>query len=267
MIFTDSCVCANHSFYIREWTNINCPLHYHYTFEVVFVISGTFTVKKDYKTYILSKNDAIIIMPLEFHEFVTDTQSEISVFELSPNLISNFNQLFTNKTPKDPQFKFSDDELSDIYRRLKYTDNYLLEINCIFFSLLNKALGNTELIPNNFSDNLFKKVLLYINDHFDENICLKDVSTSLNINYVYLSRMFIQKSGFKFNDFLNNLRIQKALSLLVDTSISISEIGYLCGWGSLRNFNRVFLKTMGFTPKEFRQKSVPNKNIFHFDQE
>ncbi len=257
MIFVDDKdLFSGNTFYTKEWSNINCPLHYHNTFEVVFVLSGTFIVEKDYKTYTLSKNDAIIIMPFEFHKFITKSSSNILVLEISTSVISNFNQIFSCKTFENPQFRFCDDYFNDIYSRIKQCNGNLIELSYVFFSVTTIALHNNRLIASNEPDDLFKKALLYINEHFDEDISLKDVASHLNLSYVYLSRMFIQKSKVRFNDFLNNLRIKKALSLLVDTSIPISEIGLLCGWGSIRNFNRVFSKTMECTPKEFRQKNL-----------
>jgi AraC-like DNA-binding protein len=48
---------------------------------------------------------------------------------------------------------------------------------------------------------------------------------------------------------------------LVDSSLSIAEIGYDCGFNNLSNFNRIFKKKKGVTPKEFRDNYRKNKTI------
>lgn len=254
------------SFKATEWKDINCPPHCHYNFEVIFVTSGTIIIKKNDTPFALSTNDAITVMPFEKHKFITQTHSKILVLEISPRLISNFDSLFKNKTPKNPVINFTLDEISEIHRHIHLAQNNPIEINCLFFLIMSKLLRDNELISFVGINNLLQEAIFYISDHFAENIRLKDVAQALNVSYVYLSRIFSKNSPLKFNDLLNNFRLHKATLLLCDPEIPIIEISYNCGFGSLRNFNRVFINVMQCTPSEFRKKSINavNKNPFHY---
>lgn len=249
-----------------KWTDINCPAHCHHNFEAIFVTSGTIIIEKNDTPFILAKNDAIIVMPFEKHKFITQQHSEILVLEISPRLISNFDSLFKHNIPKNPVTNFTSNEISEIHKHIQLAQNNLIEINCLFFLIMSKLLRNNELVPFAGINGLLQEAMLYIGDHFTENLCLKDVAQALNVSYVYLSRLFSKNSTIKFNDLLNSFRIHKATSLLCNPEIPIIEISFSCGFGSLRNFNRVFLNVMQCTPSEFRKKSLisKNKNPFHY---
>lgn len=205
-------------------------------------------------------------MPFEKHRFITRTSSQIAVFEISTALISNFHSLFKNKTLKHPLCRLSDRDTENIYDHLKYAYNNPVELNCIFFEIMSVFLRSSELVSFRAPSDLFQKAILYANSHYDEDIRLKDVAEALNVSPVYLSRIFAKKAQIKFSEFINSFRLQKAITLITDTSSSVSEIAFTCGFGSIRNFNRVFSKMMRCTPCEYRQKSIlaNNKNIFHY---
>ena len=240
----------------NEWNAINCPSHCHSSFELIIVLSGELNVKKEDKAYTLGKNDAIVIMPFENHKLVTqDNSPHIAVLEISTDFISSFDTIFKNKKPENPCCKLTDNQLGAISEHLKNTNNNpIIELNCIVFIIFSLILNNTKLIPYNEPNNNFKKAIIYTGTHYEENICLKDVAKALNINHVYLSRLFA-KNNINFNDFINSFRVRKATKLLKNSDLSISEICFDCGFGSIRSFNRIFLKSTNCTPKVFRKNS------------
>ena len=115
-------------------------------------------------------------------------------------------------------------------------------------------MKDNELVPFGGKDDLFCRVLLFVSNHFEDALTLKKIAKELNVSYEYLSRMFSEKSGMHFSDFVSTFRLQKALTLFSDPSKNISEICFSCGFGSIRNFNKVFLREMNCTPNEYRKK-------------
>ena len=71
---------------------------------------------------------------------------------------------------------------------------------------------------------------------------------------VAFSRFFKARTGKTFVDTLNEIRLGHASRMLIDTTHSISEIAYRCGFNNMSNFNRIFKKKKDCTPKEFRQE-------------
>jgi AraC-like DNA-binding protein len=79
---------------------------------------------------------------------------------------------------------------------------------------------------------------------------------------VSFSRFFKNRSGKTFIDSLNDIRMGHASRMLIDTTQSISEIAYNCGFNNISNFNRIFKKKKNCTPKEFRESYSMGSRIF-----
>ena len=69
---------------------------------------------------------------------------------------------------------------------------------------------------------------------------------------VSFSRFIKNRTGISFIDGLNEIRLGHASRILIDTINSIAEVSYSCGFNNISNFNRLFKKKKGCTPKEFR---------------
>jgi AraC-like DNA-binding protein len=68
-----------------------------------------------------------------------------------------------------------------------------------------------------------------------------------------LSRFFKLRSGKTISNYIIDLRLGHATRLLADTTDSVTEICYQCGFNNISNFNRIFRKSKNCTPSEFRE--------------
>ena len=97
-----------------------------------------------------------------------------------------------------------------------------------------------------------QKVKGYIDTHFREEIRLSTLADIAGMSDSSFSRFFKLHTGRNLSDYIIDLRLGHACRLLVDSSNSIAEIGYHCGFNNLSNFNRIFRKRKGCSPSEFR---------------
>jgi len=97
-----------------------------------------------------------------------------------------------------------------------------------------------------------QKVIKYLHENYQNEIRLVDVANYMNMSEVSFSRFMKKRTGKNYVEYLNDLRLGVASRYLVDSSKTISEISYDCGFNNLSNFNRIFKKRKGYTPKEFR---------------
>jgi transcriptional regulator GlxA family with amidase domain len=81
---------------------------------------------------------------------------------------------------------------------------------------------------------------------------LSDASKIAGMTEVSLSRFFKLRTGKTFVDTLNDVRLGHASRMLIETTHSVNEIAYKCGFNNMSNFNRIFKKKKDSTPKEFR---------------
>ena len=127
-----------------------------------------------------------------------------------------------------------------------------------------KALSSTSFakIEPTFNSRRIHKIQKYINDNYREEIRLEHMASLVGMTSTSFSRFFKLRTGKTLSDYVIDIRIGFASRLLVDTTMSIAEICYECGFNNLSNFNRIFKKKKDCSPKEFREFYRKKKIIF-----
>ncbi len=118
-----------------------------------------------------------------------------------------------------------------------------------------RTLSNTSFNsdPVNYHSRRIEKAFAYMHAHYTENISLEDVAKEVNMLEVSFSRFIKKRTGKTFVESLNEIRLGHASRLLIDTTQTIAEVSYKCGFNNLSYFNRIFRRKNGCTPREFRQ--------------
>ena len=101
----------------------------------------------------------------------------------------------------------------------------------------------------------------YIDQHLTEHISLTKVANVVGINRTHLSEKFKQVTGVKFVDYIARNRFEKAKEQLGNGACPISEIAFACGFQSLSQFNRVFKKLSGKSPRAYRVARFDGTNM------
>ncbi len=96
-------------------------------------------------------------------------------------------------------------------------------------------------------------VKAFIDAHYDDEIKLKDLANVACMSEAAMSRFFKLHTGRTISDYIIDIRLGNAARLLVDTNQSVADISYQCGYNNLSNFNRLFKRKKGCSPKEFRE--------------
>lgn len=125
---------------------------------------------------------------------------------------------------------------------------------------LSDASFNTS-EPFSYNSRRVEKTFEYMKLNFDRPIGLAEVAKLANMSEVAFSRFFKQRTGNTFIDSLTEIRLGHATRLLIDTTQSVAEIAYHCGFNNMSNFNRIFRKKKNCTPREFRE-SFSGRRIF-----
>ena len=103
------------------------------------------------------------------------------------------------------------------------------------------------------------KVKDYISTHYAENLRLEDMAAMVGMAPSAFSRFFKQHTTRTLVDYIIDVRLGNAARMLVDSTTSISEICYACGFNNLSNFNRMFKARRGYTPRDFRALFTKNR--------
>jgi two-component system response regulator YesN len=115
-----------------------------------------------------------------------------------------------------------------------------------------ESLEGIKYTPGIHANENIKRVVEYINNHYEEEITLQGLSELFHINPSYISQLFRKETGMTFKEYLTKLRISYASALLADTNLSISQITHKAGYNDYFYFIKAFKKRKGKTPKQYR---------------
>ncbi|OXS54898.1 two-component system response regulator [Bacillus sp. DSM 27956] len=106
---------------------------------------------------------------------------------------------------------------------------------------------------------IVENVRRYMDRHYTNEISLTSLADQFHINSAYLSEMFKELVGQNFSDYLVNLRMEKARSLLMDEQLKVIEIAHLVGYSNSGYFSTVFKKRFGQKPLDYRKSMTEDK--------
>ena len=131
------------------------------------------------------------------------------------------------------------------------------------FKILEIISSYITLLFNNFSfaeekseENSSHWVVINLKNHIEKeyfkDINLKQLALLYGYNEKYLGRIFKKETGLTFHEYLNEIRLEKATEMLINTEDSVILISKKCGFNNVTYFNRIFLKKFEKTPLEFK---------------
>jgi two-component system response regulator YesN len=157
-----------------------------------------------------------------------------------------------NVYPLDVQYKqFVDVQLYNSYRLLQelFDDDVMA---------ITSKLDEKKEDQKNW---MIERAEAYIQEYYTSNIKAYEVADVINVSPNYFSYLFKQKTGKKFNEYVNQLRVEEAKSLLVETPFKVSEISEQVGFQEYKYFAEVFKKFTGITPTAYRHLMSKNERV------
>jgi len=127
---------------------------------------------------------------------------------------------------------------------LMINDSGCQELSSSNYGITITADGSTEKLDT---------IIRYIHDNYTENIKAEDVAKLVFMSTNHFHRFVKQRTEQTFTEIVNQRRISKACSLLINSQKPVSTISDMCGFNNISNFNRRFLQFKNLTPSEFRQ--------------
>ncbi len=271
----------------RHKTEFNYPIHNHDVCELNFVenAAGCRRVVGD-SSEVIGDYDLVLITGPELehvweqHECHSDDIHEITV---------QFNLDFNNESrpfgtnPMASIRKLCQRAQRGVAFPLKAIMNIYPRIECLstisdaFYASrelltilyeLSKSDGAYELASSAFAkvsvesdSRRVLKVKTFIESHYSDELRLQQIADLVNMTPSAFSRFFKLRTGKSLNEYIVDVRLGHAARRLIDTTDSVAEVCYTCGFNTLSNFNRLFKKRKGSNPTAFREKYRKTKVI------
>lgn len=126
----------------------------------------------------------------------------------------------------------------------------LKEYYCQFFLNITEMLKSQSIYA---SADVIEKIQIYMQHNYQKNLTQDFIASLFYLNRSYLSTLFKQKTGMKFIDYLNEIRINKSKELLKDSTRKMYQISKSVGYDNSKYFFRIFKKKTGMTPEQYRE--------------
>ena len=273
----------NSSFLCAQLENsyFNRPLHVHPEYELILLEKGGGLIFVGDMTAPLQEGMFMLLGPNLPHFWLSSSE----YYQPQNNLVSrcSYSQFMPDIFPKNweqmPEFYIIHDLLLQSERgvlfngkekghiaarfcKLREMDSFqrltglytilhelaVLENNQCMSSIAYKAS------PKHAIDPIVQKVELFLNTNYNTDISLTQIANASNMNSTALCRHYKKQTGKTIFERLTELRISYASKLLLNKSISISNVAYDCGYTSRSHFNEQFKKLMGKTPREYARQ-------------
>ncbi|MBQ9065140.1 MAG: AraC family transcriptional regulator [Blautia sp.] len=247
--------------------------HWHVEFEIIRILTGSFVVTLDEKTYRAQAGDVIFIHSGVLHSGIPEDNCtyQCIVFDLNsllrgstvitPYLQKIFQHeviVYNHLTSLQQDAVRAADDIFEAFREHK--DGYELTVIGQFYHFFGIIFGNhyyLESITRKRRDYRrvvqLKQVVDYIEKNYARQISLSDIAGAVSMSPRYFCRFFSEMTHQSPMDYLNRQRIEQACFQLAATDDSITEVAYKCGFNDLSYFIRTFRKYKGVTPGRYKK--------------
>lgn len=249
------------------------PDHWHTPIEIIMPIENCYDVSTKREIITMQEGDILLINSGVVHGMPSAIHGERILLQADISLLHNVADIESTLSTIPQTLLLSPATAPSIHEQLK---TLMLEIYQEYFSgtilisasIYGKLLEMLVLIGREYAGkrNAFDTVsgkpkehteklmtvCSYIHDHCTEDLCLDDVAALAGFSKYHFSRLFKNYTGVSFYKYLNKKRMEHAEKLLVDPSLSITEVALQSGFSSLSAFIRMFKLIKDCTPTEFR---------------
>ena len=264
---------------IRTHTRfVHFPLHRHNYVEVLYVCEGTLTNIIDGKQVIVRKGELLFLNQFTHHEILAAGRNDIAInfmvlpefFDVAYSMAGNNNVLadfLVNVLRRDnQQGEYLHFKVSEVLQIQNLLENIIYSLvtgrgnqnkinqttmGLIFLYLMDSVQYVEMRLPNQYENMISMTTLDYIEQQY-RTATLTELCEQLHLPMHMLSKMIKKNTGFNFKELLQRKRLNKAVELMCETDLPISDIIAAVGYENGSYFHRVFKERYHTTPRAFR---------------
>lgn len=234
----------------HKYKNIHNLPHWHMEYELIYVFSGSAEIMINNAFFEISANMCAFISSEDIHYIKSTSESIVGVIKTNADYVKNITK---NKRLMSPVFKCNS-SVVQTFNEIAYelnSENNFREIvaDAAITKLVAEIFRNETIIENTPQKTTKYKELLELISNDYSHVTFSDAAEYMKLNKSYFSRYFYSLSGMTFTQYLNFLKVSAAIEKILDGKLSMTEISIACGFGTIRNFNRVFKAFTGYSPK------------------
>lgn len=225
--------------------------HEHDFSELIFISDGDFSATVESRKIQCRTGDLMLIPSGIVHEIFCEKKGTLVYLGVS---YKNGEENLHKTLLTEDDFKECSEvtQLKNVLCQITKDNIVQLDGTPIYLSLY--SLLRRLCFQQEKSDILTQKIKAYIRAHTEEAIALKDIGDALYMNSHYLDDCFKEKTGQTIKEYVIKCKMQKAMDLIQNSSLQISQIAERLGFDTPQYFSTKFKMYYGYSPKKFRER-------------
>ena len=237
--------------------------HWHEHIELLYFVKGSCEFFCDGKSSMVKEGDLVVVNSTEIHTFTAIRATEYYCILIYPDFFKDINfsgTLIKNHIPDDSFVKNCIYDIRNEKENESVGSDLMIKSHaCRLFSYLMRNYTETTIDPQtvHIQTEKLKRldiVFNYISRNYNDKITTSKLAGLCYLSEGYFCRFFKNATGRTVADYITEYRIDKASVMLRSTDCSISEIASNTGFDDANYFSRVFKKTTGLSPTEYKKK-------------
>ena len=241
--------------------NSDC-IHWHENIEILYFLNGECSIINGTEEFKVNKGDIFVVNSEDIHGVIFDKmRCEYIVIHLDnifcESMGFNTNDVYFVKKihNKEIESLILNAHKENQQKKEYYKESIKLSILSVLLILFRDyVIKDTKEYKTSNKVKLTKKIIKYIKKHFNKALTIEEIENHCRYSRFYISRVFKEITGVTIMSYLNQVRTQKAKSLLQNSNLNISEVASQCGFISQSYFGKIFKKYENMSPIEYKKK-------------
>ena len=250
------------SVWVGKYKNLINILHWHPECELIRVIHGNADIKIGDAVYACGSGDCLFCGEEELHYIHSKGASEIDVMIFRQSIGSTITGQYSLTTPLISYPEIAENGFRQIRsiiaeKPLFYKESLEVCAKGILIDLFNRE----AVTPRQSRKSAAKKLTDHIHENF-ASITFDEMVSYSGYSAAHFSKVFKQIAGMPFTVYLNFIKTERAISMIhSDPVLTMTEISSLCGFSTIRTFNRVFKSITGFAPSSLPRGFTVDRSV------
>jgi len=247
--------------------------HWHSDLEIVWILKGSVIIQMNTSDITLNVGDIYLLNTNEVHCLKHTNQDNLLLaLQINETIVSSYYK-HLNRIHFDHNYIGEHDELSmrlkqklakimiDVMNgspsdRMKAVGNINLLMADLFSEIPYQIIDmvQIQLKDNNLSR--LQRVISFVNDHYEDKISLQTVADLEYLSKYRMSHFIKEKLGINFQTFINRVRFERALTMILETDENILKISENCGFSDIKYLNKLLKEEFGVTATGLRKKNT-----------
>ena len=268
---------SRRNYIIANQTFLMMVMHWHTDIEIIYIRKGSVSYQLNGRKVVMKKGEGIIVNSRQMHCIQTENEDcilDCLIFHplvlCATRYVENNFVLPIINNDYLPYIMLSD--RIEWQKRILHLTSEIFEWseneNCemeqlstltMLWKILydNLDINTEEVVDNNLE--IVKKMIEYIHAEYAEQIKLEDICRQGGVGRTHCAKLFDKYTNMTPMEFLKNHRLSKAVELLLDTDMSVSDISYEVGFSGPAYFTKSFREKMGCSPLDYKKEILSRK--------